>query len=77
MAALAALVGCDHATKHVAKTELESRPPQQLLGSVLEAFWWQRFTLVGDVAMTPAQVEQVVDEVLLPVAEPERATAPV
>ena len=41
-----------------------------LLGSVLEAFWWQRFTAAGDGAMTPAQVELVVDDVLLPIAAP-------
>src|SRR4051794_13036486 len=39
-----------------------------LLTSVLEAFWWQRYTAAGDGAMTPARVEQVVDEVLLPIA---------
>jgi AcrR family transcriptional regulator len=45
-----------------------------LLGSVLEAFWWQRYTAAGDGAMTPDQVERVVDEVLLPiVAESMRA----
>jgi AcrR family transcriptional regulator len=38
-----------------------------LLGSVLEAFWWQRFTAAGDGAMTPHQVELVVDDVLLPI----------
>jgi AcrR family transcriptional regulator len=41
-----------------------------LLGSVLEAFWWQRFTAAGDGAMTPEQVELVVDDVLLPIAVP-------
>jgi AcrR family transcriptional regulator len=41
-----------------------------LLGSVLEAFWWQRYTAAGDGAMTPEQVERVVDEVLLPIAAP-------
>jgi AcrR family transcriptional regulator len=41
-----------------------------LLGSVLEAFWWQRFTTAGDGALIAAQVEQVVDEVLLPLAMP-------
>jgi AcrR family transcriptional regulator len=38
-----------------------------LLGSVLEAFWWQRYTAAGDGAMTPEQVDHVVDEVLLPI----------
>jgi signal peptidase II len=30
------LVGCDHVTKHVAKTGLEGRPPHALVGSVLD-----------------------------------------
>jgi AcrR family transcriptional regulator len=38
-----------------------------LLGSVLQAFWWQRFTGAGDGAMTAEQVERVVDDVLLPI----------
>jgi AcrR family transcriptional regulator len=38
-----------------------------LLGSVLEAFWWQRYTAAGDGAMTPDQVDHVVDDVLLPI----------
>jgi AcrR family transcriptional regulator len=38
-----------------------------LLGSVLEAFWWQRYTTAGDGAMAEEQVERVVDDVLLPV----------
>ncbi len=46
-----------------------------LLGSVLQAFWWQRYTAAGDGAMTRAQVEQVVDDVLLPLVAPERETA--
>jgi AcrR family transcriptional regulator len=41
-----------------------------LLGSVLQAFWWQRFTCAGDGAMTAEQVERVVDEVLLPIVVP-------
>ena len=41
-----------------------------LLGSVLEAFWWQRFTAAGDGAMTSEQVESVVDDVLLPLVTP-------
>src|SRR4051812_9195188 len=44
-----------------------------LLGSVLEAFWWQRFTAAGDGAMAAAHVDQVVDEVLLPVVAPSAA----
>lgn len=47
-----------------------------LLGSVLEAFWWQRYTAAGDGAMTSARVEQVVDEVLVPIALPLREVLP-
>ena len=39
-----------------------------LLGSVLEAFWWQRFTACGDGAMELDRVLRVVDDVLLPAA---------
>jgi AcrR family transcriptional regulator len=42
-----------------------------LLYSVLEAFWWQRFTAAGDGAMIADQVDRVVDEVLCPLAQPE------
>jgi AcrR family transcriptional regulator len=42
-----------------------------LLGSVLEAFWWQRYTAAGDGAMTPDQLERVVDDVLLPIVASE------
>jgi AcrR family transcriptional regulator len=48
-----------------------------LLGSVLEAFWWQRYTAAGDGAMTPDEVQHVVDDVLLPIATPVDATRPV
>jgi AcrR family transcriptional regulator len=41
-----------------------------LLGSVIEAFWWQRYMSAGDGAMTADQVERVVDDVLLPIVEP-------
>jgi AcrR family transcriptional regulator len=47
-----------------------------LLGSVLEAFWWQRFTAFGDGAMTAEQVERVVDEVLLPLVAPTQTAPP-
>jgi AcrR family transcriptional regulator len=42
-----------------------------LLYSVLEAFWWQRFTAAGDGAMVADQVERVVAEILCPLVEPE------
>lgn len=41
-----------------------------LLCSVLEAFWWQRYTGAGDGAMTADQVARVVDEVLVPIVAP-------
>ncbi|MFD2092753.1 TetR-like C-terminal domain-containing protein [Blastococcus deserti] len=41
-----------------------------LLGSVLQAFWWQRYTTAGDGAMTADEVERVVDDVLVPIATP-------
>jgi AcrR family transcriptional regulator len=47
-----------------------------LLGSVLEAFWWQRYTAAGDGAMTPAQVDHVVDDVLLPIVGSTEAIRP-
>jgi signal peptidase II len=36
LAAVVFLVGCDHATKWVAKSELEGQPPHQLLSGVLD-----------------------------------------
>jgi AcrR family transcriptional regulator len=47
-----------------------------LLGSVLEAFWWQRYTAAGDGAMTVTQVERVIDDVLLPVVAPRDRARP-
>jgi AcrR family transcriptional regulator len=47
-----------------------------LLGSVLEAFWWQRYTGTGNGAMSPEQVERVVDDVLMPIAAPAGAPVP-
>jgi AcrR family transcriptional regulator len=44
-----------------------------LLGSVLQAFWWQRYTAAGDGAMNMQDVERVVDDVLVPVAAPDLA----
>jgi AcrR family transcriptional regulator len=47
-----------------------------LLGAVLEAFWWQRYTAAGDGAMTPDEVEHVVDDVLLPITAATDAARP-
>ena len=41
-----------------------------LLGSLLEAFWWQRYTASGSGAIAADQVECVVDEILLPMVQP-------
>ena len=50
------------------REELSDPGRLPLLGSVLEAFWWQRFTAAGDGAMEFAQVERIVDDVMLPAA---------
>ena len=50
-------------------------PRLALLGSVLEAFWWQRYTAAGDGALPPEQVESLVDEILLPIAVPANEVA--
>lgn len=54
----------------LARGEVTGTARLALLGSVLEAFWWQRFTSAGDGSMTEAQVRSVVDDVLLPSAAP-------
>ena len=50
----------------------ESLEPSRvaLLGSVLEAFWWLRYTSTGDGGMTAHQAERVVDDVLMPIVAP-------
>jgi len=54
----------------VARGESIDEKRLTLLGSVLEAFWWQRYMSTGDGAMELAEVEAVVDDVLLPVVQP-------
>jgi AcrR family transcriptional regulator len=46
-----------------------------LLGSVLEAFWWARYTSAGDGAMSPGQLDHVLDDVLVPIVVPATAGA--
>jgi len=46
-----------------------------LLGSVLQAMWWQRYTSFAAAPMPAAQVEQLVTDVLLPILEPEHPAA--
>ena len=43
-----------------------------LLGSVLQALWWQRYTSFAVAPMSTPQVEQLVADVLLPIVEPEQ-----
>jgi AcrR family transcriptional regulator len=40
-----------------------------LLGSVLQALWWQRFTAFEDAPMSTDQVHQLVADVLLPITD--------
>ncbi|MDP9429717.1 MAG: TetR/AcrR family transcriptional regulator C-terminal ligand-binding domain-containing protein, partial [Actinomycetota bacterium] len=47
-----------------------------LLGSVLEAFWWQRYTSDRG-AMSHDEVLRVLDDVLLPLVAPDEVRAPV
>jgi AcrR family transcriptional regulator len=46
-----------------------------LLGQVLQALWWQRYTSFAVVPMTTAQVDRLVSDVLQPIIEPERASS--
>ena len=57
-------------TRSTARGEPIDERRLALLGSVLEAFWWQRYTAAGDGAMLAEQVHRVVDEVLVPIVEP-------
>ena len=62
--------------RSAARGEPVDAPRLALLGSVLEAFWWQRYTAAGDGAMTAEQVSRVLDDVLLPVVQPEGERIP-
>jgi AcrR family transcriptional regulator len=42
-----------------------------LLGSVLQALWWQRYTAFEDAPMSRGQVDQLVADVLLPITDPD------
>jgi len=46
-----------------------------LLGSLLQAMWWQRYTTFAAAPMPSVQVEQLVTDVLLPIIDLEPATA--
>jgi AcrR family transcriptional regulator len=62
--------------RSAARGEPVDAPRLALLGSVLEAFWWQRYTAAGDGAMTTEQVSRVIDDVLLPVVQPDGERVP-
>ena len=62
--------------RSAARGELVEQARLALLGSVLEAFWWQRYTAAGDGAMTPEHVSRVIDDVLLPIVQPEGERVP-
>jgi AcrR family transcriptional regulator len=62
--------------RSAARGEPVEEPRLALLGSVLEAFWWQRYTAAGDGAMTSQQVSRVIDDVLLPVVQPDGERIP-
>jgi AcrR family transcriptional regulator len=46
-----------------------SRERIALLGSVLQALWWQRYTAFVDAPMSAAQVDHLVADVLLPITD--------
>src|SRR3954471_7562497 len=68
---LAAVVA-DLAQRSAARGEPIEQGRLELLGAVLEAFWWQRYVQAGDGAMSADHVQRVVDNVLLPIAMPDR-----
>jgi AcrR family transcriptional regulator len=47
-----------------------------LLGSLIEAFWWQRYTATGNGALDAETVECIVDEILLPLVTSAPAAVP-
>jgi AcrR family transcriptional regulator len=59
--------------RSAARGESLSEGRLALLGSVLEAFWWQRYTAAGDGAVEPGRVDRVIEDVLLPIVSPELA----
>jgi AcrR family transcriptional regulator len=58
-----------------ARGELVPDDRLALLGSVLEAFLWQRYTSAGDGALPPDRLDRLVDDVLLPLVRGDRETA--
>jgi AcrR family transcriptional regulator len=67
-----------HAVREIAAREAargHALPDERvaLLGSVLEALWWQRYTSLAAAPRTSAEVEHLVADVLVPIVEPEHA----
>lgn len=44
---------------------------EALLGSVLQALWWQRYTAFEHAPLDDVQVQQLVADVLMPITDPE------
>jgi AcrR family transcriptional regulator len=68
---LAAVVA-DLAQRSAARGEPIEQGRLELLGAVLQALWWQRYIQAGDGAMSADHVQRVVDNVLVPIAMPDR-----
>ncbi|SFL89108.1 TetR-like C-terminal domain-containing protein [Geodermatophilus ruber] len=57
-----------------ARGEVVAEERLALLASVLEAFWWRRFTSPAGV-LSAEQLDRLIDDVLVPVVQPARETA--
>ena len=69
VALMAPLVGCDHATKWVAKGALEGRPPHQLLSGVLDLQYAENLDVAfGALRWIPQSVRGVLLLIVGPVA---------
>lgn len=58
-----------------ARGEPVPEPRLALLRSVIEAFYWQRYTPSGDGSLTAERLDRLVDDVLMPLVAPERESA--
>lgn len=79
-AALVGPLGAAVATvgeRAAARGEAVQQARLALLGSVLEAFLWQRYTAAGDGATAAEDLDRLVDDVLLPLVSPQREIAAV
>ncbi|MCW2695482.1 MAG: Transcriptional regulator, tetR family [Modestobacter sp.] len=66
-----AQVVCEIARRESARGRDLSADRVSLLGSVLEALWWQRYTAFEHAPLDAAGVEQLVADVLLPITDAE------